>query len=385
MIPYGRQNISEEDIQSVIDVLRSELITQGPITPRFEKAVCDYTGSKYGISVNSGTSALHVACLALELGKNDWLWTSPISFVASANCGLYCGARVDFVDIDPLSWNISIDCLREKLIRAKKKNKLPKILVAVHLCGLPCDMEAIYTLSREYNFHVIEDACHALGGRYKNSPVGNCRYSDITVFSFHPVKNITTGEGGMAVTNDLQFAEKMRLLRNHGITRNPELLPLEQDGSWHYQQIDLGYNYRLTDFQAALGISQLKRLDEFVSKRHKVAQRYDELLSDIPVQLPIRDSESYSGMHLYVICLELEKIKINHRAVFDGLRKNGVNVNIHYIPIYRQPYYKNFITDQFIQSEKYYSRAITLPMYPDLSLIDQDKVISALKKVLHLS
>ena len=384
MIPYGRQNISDDDIQAVVDVLRSDFLTQGPIVSNFENAVCDYVNSKYGVAVNSGTSALHIACLSLGLTSGDWLWTTPITFVASANCGLYCGAQVDFVDIDPDSWNISIEQLTKKLKLAKKENKVPKILVAVHLCGLPCDMEDIYKLSQEYGFHVIEDACHAIGGRYQNSPIGDCQYSDITVFSFHPVKTITTGEGGMAVTNNKKLAEKMVLLRSHGITRDPELMTSTPDGPWYYQQVELGFNYRMTDLQAALGISQLKRLDQFVAKRHEIAQKYDDFLSELSLQLPNRDDDKYSGMHLYVIRVKRNQTNKTHRQIFEFLRNKGIGVNLHYIPVHTQPYYKEmgFKCGDFQEAEAYYEEAISLPMFPDLTEENIEIVVTAVSESL---
>lgn len=384
MIPYGRQNISEEDIQAVVEVLRSDFLTQGPMVPEFEKVICEYTGARYAVSVNSATSGLHLACLALGLGKGDWLWTTPITFVASANCGLYCGASVDFVDIDPLTWNICVKELKLKLIQAKQESRIPKVLVAVHLCGLPCDMEQIYELSREYGFRVIEDAAHAIGGKYFGQPIGSGQYSDITVFSFHPVKTITTGEGGMTLTNDKKFADKMELLRSHGITRDPDKMTSKPRGSWYYEQVDLGFNYRMTDLQAALGISQLRRLDEFVSQRHKIADRYDEILSNLPLQLPVRSPDKYSGLHLYVVRIKDSEVKNNHRKVFESLREQGIGVNLHYIPVHTQPYYKNigFKVGDYLQAESYYSEAISLPMFPDLTEIEQDKVVNALKKAL---
>jgi len=384
VIPYGRQNISEEDIQAVVEVLRSDFLTQGPMVPEFEKVICEYTGARYAVSVNSATSGLHLACLALGLGKGDWLWTTPITFVASANCGLYCGASVDFVDIDPLTWNICVKELKLKLIQAKQESRIPKVLVAVHLCGLPCDMEQIYELSREYGFRVIEDAAHAIGGKYFGQPIGSGQYSDITVFSFHPVKTITTGEGGMTLTNDKKFADKMELLRSHGITRDPDKMTSKPRGSWYYEQVDLGFNYRMTDLQAALGISQLRRLDEFVSQRHKIADRYDEILSNLPLQLPVRSPDKYSGLHLYVVRIKDSEVKNNHRKVFESLREQGIGVNLHYIPVHTQPYYKNigFKVGDYLQAESYYSEAISLPMFPDLTEIEQDKVVNALKKAL---
>jgi len=384
MIPYGRQSISEEDIRAVVDVLKSDFLTQGRAVPKFEKAICEYTGSKYAIAVNSCTSALHIACLALGLGDGDILWTTPTTFVGSANCGLYCGAQVDFVDIDPVTWNLSIKKLKEKLIQAKNKDCLPKILVAVHLCGLPCDMEAIAILSKEYDFSVIEDAAHAIGGRYKNEPVGSCRYSDITTFSFHPVKTITTGEGGMAVTNNQELSNKMELLRSHGITRDTSLMTHKPDGPWYYQQVALGFNYRLTDIQAALGYSQLLRLDGFVKRRHEIARQYNGLLKDLPLRLPNSMSEKYSGLHLYVVRIQRDKIKSSHKEVFEALRSKGIGVNLHYIPVHTHPYYQEmgFSVGDFPESEAYYQEALSLPIFPDLTDEMQQIVVDAIREAL---
>ena len=384
VIPYGRQHIIQADIDTVVEVLHSEFLTQGPCVPRFEQGVATYCHADYAVAVNSATSALHIACLALGLGPSDRLWTSPISFVASANCGLYCGAQIDFVDIDPCSYNLSVAALKQKLIAAEQQGTLPKILVAVHLCGQPCEMEAIHALSKRYGFMVIEDASHAIGGKYKGEPIGNCRYSDITVFSFHPVKIITTAEGGMAVTNDPDVAQKMALLRSHGITRDPALMSHKPDGPWYYQQIELGYNYRMTELQAALGVTQLQRLDSYVSRRHELARRYDLLLSELPVTVPWQHQDSYSGLHLYAIRLLLGKISKTHRQVFEGLREKGIGVNVHYIPIHTQPYYyrMGFRSGDFPQAERYYEEAISLPMYSALSYTQQDQVVQALKEVL---
>lgn len=324
MIPYGKQEITQADIDAVVDVLKSDFLTQGPMVPKFEQAVADHVGANHAIAVNSATSALHVACMALGLAQDDWLWTTPVTFVASANCGLYCGAQVDFVDIDPQTYNLCPKALREKLGQAEKENRLPKVVVVVHLCGQPCNMEAIAALSREYGFKVIEDASHAIGGKYQGEFIGNCRYSDITVFSFHPVKIVTTAEGGMAVTNDDQLAEKMNLLRSHGITRDPALMTREPDGPWYYQQVDLGYNYRMTELQAALGVSQMQRLDNFVARRHQLARRYDQLLADLPLTLPWQHPDSYSGLHLYVIRLQLDNATLSHREVFEALRSRAL-------------------------------------------------------------
>lgn len=381
MIPYGRQSISQEDINAVTEVLRSDFLTQGPMVPRFERSVADHVGAQHALAVNSATSALHIACLALGLGPGDWLWTSPITFVASANCGLYCGAQVDFVDIDPVTYNLCPNALAAKLEIAKQKGCLPKVVVAVHLCGQPCDMQAIHALAQRYGFKVIEDASHAIGGKYQDEFIGNCRYSDITVFSFHPVKIITTAEGGMVLTNEVELANRMALLRSHGITRDPAKMTHEPDGPWYYQQIDLGFNFRMTELQAALGVSQMERLNEYVSKRHVIAARYDQLLADLPVTIPWQHPDSYSGLHLYVIRLQLNKIKKSHREVFESLRKQDIGVNVHYIPVHTQPWYqaKGFKTGDFPEAEKYYREAMSLPMYPALTVTQQQRVIAALE------
>ena len=384
MIPYGRQDITQADINAVVEVLQSDFLTQGPKVPLFEQTVANKVGSKHALAVNSATSALHVACMALGLGRGDWLWTTPVTFVASANCGLYCGAQIDFADIDPLTYNLCPRALESKLIAAEREGKLPKVLVAVHLCGQPCDMQAIHGLSQRYGFKIIEDASHAIGGKYKGEYIGNGLYSDITVFSFHPVKIITTAEGGMALTNDDQLAEKMNLHRSHGVTRDLSLMTHEPDGPWYYQQVELGYNYRMTELQAALGISQMERLDTFVARRHELANRYDALLQDLPVTTPWQHPDSYSGLHLYVIRLQLDKIGQSHRQVFEALREQGIGVNLHYIPVHTQPYYQNmgFKKNDFPQAERYYSEAISLPMYQGLTDPQQDEVIRALESVL---
>jgi len=383
MIPYGKQNINQNDIDSVIAVLKSDFLTQGPQVPLFEKTVADYCGAEFSVAVNSATSALHIACLALELGEGDWLWTSPNTFVASANCGLYCGAQVDFVDIDPQTYNLSVDALELKLIEAQAQNKLPKIVIPVHFAGQSCDMKRIHELSLQYGFKIIEDASHAIGGKYLGLPIGGCQYSDITVFSFHPVKIITTAEGGLAATNQAELVEKMQLLRSHGITRNPDVMT-KNDGGWYYEQIDLGFNYRMTELQAALGVSQMQRLDDFVATRHRLQQRYDELLKDLPLITPHQDKDSYSALHLYPIQLELGKTSNSHAQVFDELRQKGIGVNLHYIPVHTQPYYKNigFSHGDFPNAESYYRRAISIPLYQGLSIEQQYSVIAILKKVL---
>ena len=384
MIPYGRQDISQADIDSVVDVLQSDYLTQGSATPAFEIAIATYCGAEYSVAANSATSALHLACLALGVGEGDIVWTTPITFVASANCVLYCGASIDFVDIDRLTYNLSIDCLTEKLIQAKNNNMLPKVIIPVHLCGQSCDMASIHALSEEYGFKIIEDASHAIGGRYKDKAIGNCRYSDITVFSFHPVKIITTGEGGMALTNNYSLAEKMELLRSHGITRDPEKMTHDSDGPWYYQQIDLGYNYRMTDIQAALGLSQLKRLDSYVSRRQILAERYDQLLAKFPIILPFQHEDNYSAFHLYVIRMKKESSQLNHMQVFEFLRDKGIGVNLHYIPVHTQPYYKHmgFKDGDFPQAESYYKEAISLPLFPTMTESEQDMVVTALSEAL---
>jgi UDP-4-amino-4,6-dideoxy-N-acetyl-beta-L-altrosamine transaminase len=381
MIPYGRQEITEEDIESVVAVLRSDFLTQGPMVPRFEQSVASHVGAGHALAVNSATSALHIACLALDLGPGDLLWTSPITFVASANCGLYCGADVDFVDIDPRTYNLCPVALESKLERAEQAGRLPKVVVAVHLCGQPCDMARIHALSQRYGFRIIEDASHAIGGKYKNEYIGNGCYSDITVFSFHPAKIITTAEGGMALTNDEELASRMNLLRSHGITRDPDLMTHAADGPWYYQQVDLGFNYRMTDLQAALGVSQMDRLDQFVARRHELARRYDSLLKDLPLTTPWQHPDSYSGLHLYVIRLQLDQICHTHRQVFESLREQGVGVNVHYIPVHTQPYYRKmgFKMGTFPDAEQYYAEAISLPMFQGLTDAQQDEVIGALK------
>ena len=384
MIPYGRQEITQADIDAVVEVLRSDFLTQGPQVPRFEQKLADYCGAKHAVAVNSATSALHLACLALGLGPGDWLWTSPITFVASANCGLYCGARVDFVDIDPRSYNLCPRALEHKLIAAEREGRLPKVVIPVHLCGEPCEMQAIYALAQRFGFKVIEDASHAIGGKYKGEPIGNCRYSDITVFSFHPVKIITTAEGGMAMTNDAALAERMALLRSHGITRDHARMTHEPDGSWYYEQVDLGFNYRMTELQAALGVSQMDRLDNYVARRHELARRFDALLADLPVTTTWRHVDNYSGLHLYVIRLQLSGGARTHSEVFESLREQGIGVNLHYIPVHTQPYYQamGFKPGDFPEAERYYTEAISLPMYPTLYAAQQDAVVSAFNKVL---
>lgn len=380
MIPYGRQAITQSDIDAVVAVLRSDFLTQGPQVPLLERGLAEYCGASHAVVVNSATSALHVACLALGLSEGDWLWTTPTTFVASANCALYCGAKVDFVDIDPQTSNLNPQALEQKLIIAEREGRLPKIVIPVHLCGRPCDMQAIHALSKRFGFKIIEDASHAIGSRYRNEPVGNCRYSDITVFSFHPVKIITTAEGGAAMTNHAELASKMALLRSHGITREPEQMVDAPDGPWYYEQIALGFNYRMTDLQAALGVSQMARIDEFVAQRHQIAAKYDKLFVDLPVQVPTHDQD-YSALHLYVIRLKLDLISRTHHDVFVALREQGIGVNLHYIPVHTHPFYREmgFAMGDFPESERYYREAISLPIYPGLSDEDVAKVVNAVK------
>ena len=384
MIPYGRQDIIQADIDAVVEVLQSDFLTQGPKVPLFEHTVANKIGAKHALAVNSATSALHVACLALGLGQGDWLWTTPITFVASANCGLYCGAQIDFVDIDPRTYNLCPKALEAKLIAAERKGELPKVLVVVHLCGQPCDMHAIHGLSQRYGFKIIEDASHAIGGKYQGEYIGNGRYSDITVFSFHPVKIITTAEGGMVLTNDDQLAERMKLHRSHGVTRDQTLMTHEPDGPWYYEQVELGFNYRMTELQAALGISQMERLDAFVARRHELAKRYDLSLQDLPVTTPWQHPDTYSGLHLYVIRLQMDKIDKTYRQLFNSLREQGIGVNLHYIPVHTQPYYQNmgFKQGDFPEAERYYTEAISLPMYQSLTDRQQDEVVRVLESVL---
>ncbi|PHS70967.1 MAG: UDP-4-amino-4,6-dideoxy-N-acetyl-beta-L-altrosamine transaminase [Methylophaga sp.] len=386
MIPYGRQTISNEDIEAVINVLKSDYLTQGPAVPTFEQAVCHSVNSQYAVAVNSGTSALHIACLALELGEDDWLWTSPNTFVASANCGLYCGAKVDFVDIDSQSYNLCAKKLEKKLIEAKANNRLPKIVIPVHFAGQSCDMKRIYELSQKYGFRIIEDASHAIGGEYKKQPVGNCQYSDITVFSFHPVKIITTGEGGMATTNSKNLARRMEMLRSHGITREQSEMSKEPDGDWYYQQSMLGFNYRMTDIQAALGCSQMAKLKEFINDRHALARRYVEQLAQLPVVIPLQNSDSISSYHLYPILLKLDEVTKTKRQIFSELRSKGVGVNVHYIPVHTQPYYQSlgFKLGDYPEAEAYYNSVITIPLFSGMTHQQQDYVVEQIKQVVRL-
>ena len=384
MIPYGRQDISEADIQAVLDVLKSDYLTQGPKTPVFESAISEYCGVNFAFAMNSATSALHAACLALDVGPGDVVWTTAVTFAASANCALYCGASVDFVDIDPQTFNLSTDSLETKLLYAKDYGQLPKVVIPVHLCGQPCNMKRIKELSLIYGFKIIEDASHAIGGKYCGEPIGNCAYSDITVFSFHPVKIVTTAEGGMAVTNNTKYAKKLELMRSHGITRNTEDMVSASQGPWYYEQIDLGYNYRMTDLQSALGLSQMGRLDEFIEARHRVADLYKSMLQDSRINLPWQHPEGHSALHLFVVRVNRPLVEKSHSQIFKELRDLGIGVNLHYIPVYLHPYYQKqgFVPGYCPEAEKYYSEAISLPMYPKLTEQQQNKVVTSLLKVL---
>jgi UDP-4-amino-4,6-dideoxy-N-acetyl-beta-L-altrosamine transaminase len=382
MIPYGRQDISEADIQAVVDVLTSDFLTQGPAVPAFEKVIADYCDAQYAYAVSSATSALHIACIALGVRKGDLVWTSPITFVASANCALYCGADVDFVDIDAATYNLSISALEEKLVNAEKVGRLPKVVIPVHLAGQSCEMDKIHALSQRYGFRIIEDASHAIGGKYKGKAIGSCQYSDITVFSFHPVKIITTGEGGMCITNDSVLATHINRVRSHGIVRQPSEMTQVPDGPWYYQQLELGYNYRMTDIQAALGMSQMKRLDEFVSSRYVISDRYDELLKEDWLGLPYQHPDTFSSLHLYIVRVKENNKYITRLQLFERLRSAGILVNLHYIPVYRHPYYQKlgFNKKDFPVAEAYYKEAISIPIYSSMTIFQQDEVIERLIK-----
>jgi UDP-4-amino-4,6-dideoxy-N-acetyl-beta-L-altrosamine transaminase len=382
-IPYGRQDVDEADIAAVVSVLRSDFLTQGSVVPAFEKAVARYCAAKYAVAVNSATSALHLACLALGVGSGDLVWTSPISFAASSNCALYCGAEVDFVDIDPFTYNLSVDRLEEKLVKAAKCGNLPKVVIPVHLCGQSCEMSGIHALAQQYGFKIIEDASHAIGGRYAGEPIGNCQYSDITVFSFHPVKIITTGEGGMALTNDSYLARQIARLRSHGITRVIDEMTDPSEALGYYEQLDLGFNYRMTEVQAALGLSQLNRADAFIKRRHAIASQYNQLLSNTPLVLPYQHVDAFSAWHLYVVRLATGSIDIDRNKIFSELRDKGIGVSLHYIPIYRHPFYRTFgfASANFPEAERYYAEAITLPLYPSLTTDEQSFVVDNLLKL----
>lgn len=384
MIPYGKQEVTDADIASVIKVLQSDFLTQGPTIKNFEDAIIAYTGASYACATNSATSALHIACKALGVGVGDYVWTSPNSFVASANCARYCGANIDFIDINPVTYNIDIDNLSAKLILSEKAGTLPKVVIPVHFAGQACDMKSIYDLSKRYGFKIIEDAAHALGGKYHHDMIGSCRYSDIAVFSFHPLKIITSGEGGMAVTKSEELYQKMELYRSHGITRNPNQMLKKCEGGWYYEQIELGYNYRMTDIHAALGLSQLKRADEFVKKRNDIALIYNEKIENLPIDLPKIDANVYSAFHLYVIQLNLGVGLKSRKQVFQSMREKGIGVHVHYIPIHTQPDYENlgFEKGNFPQSELYYSQALTLPIFPGLKYEEISYICQSLKESL---
>ncbi|MFJ3523457.1 UDP-4-amino-4,6-dideoxy-N-acetyl-beta-L-altrosamine transaminase [Pseudomonas sp. NPDC090203] len=384
MIPYGRQSLDQADIDAVVAVLQSDWLTQGPTIERFEAAMAERCEAGFGIAVSNATAALHIACLAAGLGEGDALWTSPNTFLASANCGRYCGADVDFVDIDPLTWNLDVNALEHKLRAAERIGKLPKVLVAVAFSGQSCDMRAIAELARTYGFIVIEDASHAVGARYAGRPVGCGEFADMTVFSFHPVKIITTGEGGLVLTNRPELAERLRRLRSHGMTRDPAQMDEPSHGPWYYQQVELGFNYRITDMQAALGLSQLGKLDGFLARRRELAARYQQLLADLRLDLPTAQADAESAWHLYVVRLQTQRLAVSHREVFEGLRAAGVGVNVHYIPVHLQPYYRDlgFIAGDFPEAEAYYAQAISLPLFPAMTHEQQDFVIGQLKTLL---
>ncbi len=384
MIPYGRQSISQEDVESVVEVLRSDWLTQGPTVRRFEETMAERCGARYAVAVSSATAGLHLGCLALGLEEGDSLWTSPNTFVASANCARYCGADVDFVDIDPLTYNMDVPDLRKRLEAARDKGNLPKVVVPVHFSGQSCDMEGIAALAKEFGFKIMEDASHAVGADYKERPVGCGAFSDLTIFSFHPVKIMTTGEGGMVLTNDEALYKKLVALRQHGITRDESLMENGSDGPWYYEQHDLGLNYRITDFQCALGLSQLSKLDGFLKRRRALAARYDELLKDLPVRVPFQKSDGVSSWHLYVIRVETTNSSKTHRTIFESLREAGIGVQLHYIPVHLQPYYRKqgFGPGDFPEAERYYGEAITLPLFPAMTDAEQDEVVTTLEKIL---
>jgi UDP-4-amino-4,6-dideoxy-N-acetyl-beta-L-altrosamine transaminase len=384
MIRYGRQNINQADIDAVIEVLQSDWLTQGPAIERFEQEVAHYCGAKYAVAVSNATAALHISCLAAGLKPGDILWTSTNTFVASANCGLYCGANIDFVDIDPCTYDLGISALEKKLAQAERQGKLPRVIIPVHFAGQSCEMECIAALSKQYGFSVIEDASHAIGGHYQNNPVGSCAFSEMTVLSFHPVKIITTGEGGMVLTNRKDLYEKLVRLRSHGITRDTDFCKTGSEGEWYYQQIELGFNYRITDIQAALGTSQMQRLNEFVTRRHHLVSRYNSLLHDLPLILPWQHPDTYSANHLYVVQIKADETDKDRRQVFNRLLLKGIQTNVHYIPVHTQPYYQKmgFSEGDFPEAERFYKNALTLPLHYGLTEQEQDLVVASLKEIL---
>jgi UDP-4-amino-4,6-dideoxy-N-acetyl-beta-L-altrosamine transaminase len=386
MIPYARQSLDQADIDAVVGILQSDWLTQGPTIERFERAMAERCEAGFAVAVCNATAALHIACLAAGLGPGDWLWTTPNTFLASANCGRYCGAEVDFVDIDPLTWNLDAAALAVKLERAEREGRLPKVLVAVAFSGQSCDMRRIAALSRRYGFTVIEDAAHAVGASYAGRPVGCGEFAAMTVFSFHPVKIITSAEGGMVMTNSPELAERLQRLRSHGMTRDPQQMNGPSHGPWYYEQVELGFNYRITDLQAALGLSQLNKLDEFIERRRELAARYERLLAYLPLTLPGAQLEAESSWHLYVVRLQLDQISLTHREVFEGLRAAGIGVNLHYIPVHLQPYYRDlgFAEGDFPQAERYYAEAISLPLYPLLSDEQQDYVVEQMRQLIEI-
>jgi UDP-4-amino-4,6-dideoxy-N-acetyl-beta-L-altrosamine transaminase len=385
MIPYGRQDITQEDVDAVVTVLRSDFLTQGPVVPRFEAALSERVGARHGVAVNSATSALHIACMAVDLGPGDLLWTVPNTFVASANCARYCGADVDFVDIDIRTWNIDLTSLEAKLADARKGGRLPKVVVPVHFSGQPTEQERIWDLAREYGFRVIEDASHSVGASRNGEPVGSCRWSDLTVFSFHPVKIITSGEGGMVMTNDGDLAERLRLARSHGITRDPARLrnAPATAGAWYYEQLSLGYNYRLTDIHAALGLSQISRLEANVRRRNEIAQAYDQAFASLGITTPLVSEGNCSAFHLYVVRTSDDGTGAHRRMLFESLRRAGLGVNVHYMPVHLQPYYRSlgFHEGQFPNSEAYGRTAITLPLFAGMTVSEQDEVIRIVRDI----
>jgi UDP-4-amino-4,6-dideoxy-N-acetyl-beta-L-altrosamine transaminase len=385
MIPYGRQSLNDQDIEAVVQVLKSDWLTQGPAVPLFEQAVMTETGSRHAVAANSATSALHLACMALDLGPGDRLWTSPNTYVASANCGRFCGAQVDFVDIDPRTYNLSSTELAAKLQVAEQSGTLPKVVVPVHFAGQPCDMQGIQALARRYGFKVIEDASHAIGGRYRGGRVGNCAYSDITVFSFHPVKIITTAEGGMALTNSAELAARMRCLRSHGVVRDPDRMESPPPGAWYYEQCELGFNYRMPDVLGALGLSQHRRLDEFLARRRRIAHHYDESLASLPLVLPFEHADASSALHLYVVQIDPRRSHVDRATAFRRLRAAGIGVSVHYIPVHTQPYYRRlgFRAGMYPTAESYYQHAMSLPMFVGLTDDQIEQVVCALRESLH--